>query len=304
MNESWKDTAQVPRSWEARESLVANGSATGCRQLEVRVEDGVDLRILPDRGFDIGQAWWRGRPLGWVDASRERPPDPDLSGTEWIGSFSGGLLTTCGLRHIGQPRDGHGLHGKFSHQRARMSGAASRVVEGETVVTASAVVEEPGGFDALFTVEREITTRTGVGQVEISDFVTNQGASPELLKLLYHLNLPHPKVGDALNLDGRPLDADVLRLALDTVELPASEESRLEIVTAERSLSISWRRFSRLYLWAAPAAVGPVLAVELATASLVPSGESGLVLEPGEKTEFGLSVCVRESQQPRGHSNG
>ena len=34
------------------ESVTSEG-----RAIDVRVEDGIDVRILPDRGFDLGDAW-------------------------------------------------------------------------------------------------------------------------------------------------------------------------------------------------------------------------------------------------------
>ena len=47
-------------------STVADGAAAGSRAVDVRVWDGIDLRLLPDRGLDVGAAWFRGIPLAWI----------------------------------------------------------------------------------------------------------------------------------------------------------------------------------------------------------------------------------------------
>src|ERR671919_2436324 len=102
----------------ATSSTVADGPARGCRALDLRVAGGIDVRILPDRGFDIGQAWFRGLPLSWISAVGESAPLGSLTGTSWRQAFGGGLITTCGLRNVGAPSEGHGMHGAISHQRA------------------------------------------------------------------------------------------------------------------------------------------------------------------------------------------
>ena len=46
-------------------SLVTDGRAAGCRAIDLRVEGGITLRLLPDRGLDAGDAWVAGVPLDW-----------------------------------------------------------------------------------------------------------------------------------------------------------------------------------------------------------------------------------------------
>ena len=43
----------------AVESVVAGGPAAGSRAIDLRVWDGIDVRLLPERGLDIGAAWFR-----------------------------------------------------------------------------------------------------------------------------------------------------------------------------------------------------------------------------------------------------
>jgi len=73
---------------------VYGGPAHGCRVLDLRVWDGIDLRILPERGFDIGAAWYRGVPLAWISGVGEAGPIQNLQDTSWVDAFGGGLMTT------------------------------------------------------------------------------------------------------------------------------------------------------------------------------------------------------------------
>ena len=289
---------------EARESIISNGPAAGCRQIELRAYDGIDLRILPDRGFDIAQAWWRGRPLAWTDQSREAPPTPHLRGRDWIRGFTGGLLTTCGLRHVGHPRDGHGLHGRISHQRAHVRAVGLATEDGAPTAAANAIVAEPGEFGALLEVDRTVTTWPGVGRLRVRDLVTNRGAVREPLKLLYHLNftcrdgrLPQLAIG------AKPVPEDVLARAADTVALPVPPKdtatAELRIEHRRAVARVEWRTdaLTHLYLWSWPTRQGDVLAIEPSTASFDDrpgSASQAPRLAPGERLELGFTLTVRD----------
>ncbi len=197
-------------------SHVVGGAADGCRALDMRAAGGVDLRILPDRGFDLGPAWFRGVPLAWISAAGERPPLDWLDGMKWIEAFGGGLVTTCGLRNVGAPSEGHGLHGRYSHLRASDVRMDREFENGEVVLTAQATVDEVDASIAHLRVERTVRTRTGTGLVELTDVTTNLGVGPEPAPILYHVNVGVPlfDVGARVEIDTGnvlPRDADAER---------------------------------------------------------------------------------------------
>src|SRR5215218_6457377 len=101
-------------------STVAEGAAAGSRAVDVRVWNGVDLRLLPDRGLDLGAAWFRGTPLAWISPAGEQPPPlpEELVGNAWRDAWSGGLVTTCGLANVGAASEGHGQHGTYTARPA------------------------------------------------------------------------------------------------------------------------------------------------------------------------------------------
>jgi Domain of unknown function (DUF4432) len=174
-------------------SVVADGPAAGCRALDLRVWDGIDLRLLPDRAFDAGAAWYRGTPLAWISAVGEHAPLPAPRDEDWIHAFGGGLVTTCGLRNVGKPSEGHGQHGDISHQRARdVATEREELPDGHAVMRARGTVFEGGALGPFFELRREWTTRTGEGLVELVDRTRNLGAEPEPAPLLYHVNLGAP----------------------------------------------------------------------------------------------------------------
>jgi hypothetical protein len=202
-------------------STVLDGPAHGCRALDLRVTGGIDVRILPDRGFDVGQAWFRGIPLAWISAVGESPPLSSPVGMEWLEAFGGGLVTTCGLRNVGAPSEGHGLHGRFSHLGASDLRVDRDVVGGDVVLTARATIDEVEGPEAHLRVERTISTRSARGLVELTDVTTNLGAATEAAPLLYHVNI------------GVPLFDEGARLEIDSVEVQPRDAD------AERGLA-SW----------------------------------------------------------------
>lgn len=205
--------ANLDQLASAVSSVVADGPARGCRALDLRVAAGIDVRILPDRGFDVGAAWYHGLPLAWISAVGEHGPLPVPSGSAWLDAFGGGLVTTCGLRNVGAPSEGHGLHGRFSHLAARDVTVDREALEGEVTLSARATVTEAGALGPHLRVERRLRTRTDQGLFELRDITTNLGPEPEPAPLLYHVNLGPPLVdqGARLELDAVrtvPRDAD------------------------------------------------------------------------------------------------
>jgi Domain of unknown function (DUF4432) len=174
-------------------SVVSDGPAAGCRALDLRVWGGIDLRLLPDRALDVGAAWYAGTPLAWISPVGEQPPVPMPRDDDWVRAFGGGLVTTCGLRNVGLPSEGHGQHGDISHQPAReVKVEREELPGGHALLRVSGAVFEGGALGPFLELRREWTTRTGEGLVELVDRTRNLGAEPEDAPLLYHVNLGAP----------------------------------------------------------------------------------------------------------------
>ncbi|MGH3130333.1 MAG: DUF4432 family protein [Gaiellaceae bacterium] len=282
-------------------SVVADGPAAGCRALDLRVKGGIDVRILPDRGFDVGAAWFRGVPLAWISAVGETAPLPQPRGGDWNDAFGGGLVTTCGLRNVGVPSEGHGQHGTFSHLRAR----EVRVDREEAGLVAAARVVDASALGHRLELTREIRTAFGEGRVTIVDVTRNLGPETEAAPILYHVNL----LWDSVDIDSRevvPRDEDAAA-GLDTwrhapVLEPGAPERVFEHLGASRAivaqgdvrLTLTWT-LPRLWQWVHPG--HGVLGVEPANCSVLgrahDRSEGRLpVLEPGEERTTSIEITA------------
>jgi len=177
-------------------ALVSRGEA-----IDIRVYRGIDLRIHPQRGLDIGAAWFRGLSLVWISPAGEGGTDS----TDWTDAWGGGLLTTCGLDNVGRASEGIGLHGGYTFLPAH----EVDVDRSDSEVVCHGTVDDPRGLR----VERTIRTSVGHGEVELVDRTLNVGSETLPAPLLYHVNLGWPlwDAGARIETDARevaPRDSD------------------------------------------------------------------------------------------------
>jgi hypothetical protein len=170
--------------------------------VEVRNGSGLRFSVLPDRGLDIGEAELRGFPLAWI--SRNGLVAPSFMETTPLGflrSFSGGLLTTCGLTNVGLPEeDGEGdylpFHGRISHTPAENWTSEDRWEEGRLVFKVTGRVRECRVYAENLVLERTISTAYGENTIHVEDTIRNEGNRSWPLMLFYHINFGFPLVDD------------------------------------------------------------------------------------------------------------
>jgi Domain of unknown function (DUF4432) len=167
--------------------------ATERPAIDLRVFGGIELRVHPGRGLDIGAAWFRGHPLAWIAPACEGGVKAD----EWREAWGGGLVTTCGLDNVGAPSEGIGLHGTYTFLHA--GDVVSECSPSEVAVRG--IVDDPRGLR----VERTIRSVAGAGRVELVDLTTNGSDDPLEAPLLYHVNLGWPLWDDGARVE---TDAD------------------------------------------------------------------------------------------------
>jgi hypothetical protein len=307
-------------------SVVADGPAAGCRALDLRVWDGIDLRLLPDRALDVGAAWYRGIPLAWVSPVGEHAPLPAPRGDDWIEAFGGGLVTTCGLRNVGVPSEGHGQHGAISHQRASdVQTERISLRDGHVALRTRATVFEGGALGPRLELRREWATHSGEGLVRLVDVTRNLGPEPEAAPLLYHVNLGAPLWAPGATVEipsGAvvPRDEAAAPHVDSAGEAPAAEPGAPERVFEHElrpgsdgwavatvrnpalslELELRWDAgpLPRMHQWVHPASGIYVLGVEPANCSVLgraaDRAEGRLpVLEPGEERVTRLEIRAR-----------
>ena len=174
-----------------RQSTLPNGM----RIIEAYNGSGLTFSILPDRGLDIWTAHYNGLPLTWISQGSPHPPD---FGQVWLRQFNGGLLTTCGLTHVGSPEkddetgEQRDFHGDYTRLRAP-SVSVDTLDNGAKIVLRGTVAEQVL-YGWQLRLERQYTLTLGVPEIVIEDVVTNLADEPAPLMLLYHCNFGYPLV--------------------------------------------------------------------------------------------------------------
>jgi len=195
-----------------RRLVADDGKGRGMRLIEFDNGSGLAFTVCPDRGMDIGRATFRGTPLAWISRNGDVAPsfyNPD--GLEWLRTWSGGLLTGCGLGNVGGPvevgGERHGLHGRLSHLPAEeVNTSAAWADDGRYTLIASGRVRESRVFGENLALTRRITTRHGSAEITVEDAIENQGFAPAPVSLLYHINLGWPLVDAGARLEAPPHD--------------------------------------------------------------------------------------------------
>jgi hypothetical protein len=178
-------------------SVLAEGRGRGSEIAHVRTGSGLQYFVHCSRGMDIGMAEWCGIPLAWVSQVGHASPEfYEPANRDWLRTFYGGLLTTCGLRSFGPPaeRDGEvfGQHGRISHIPAENISVSTEWVNGRYVMSITGQMREVRVFGENLLLTRRITSWLGENRIQLEDTVHNAGFRTEGHMILYHFNLGFP----------------------------------------------------------------------------------------------------------------
>jgi Domain of unknown function (DUF4432) len=227
-----QQVANLDQIARATASRVDGGPGDGMRVIDVAMLGGLSMRVLPDRGLDIGATWCGTpgggqAPISWTSKVGEVQPLDEPTGTAWIRRFSGGLLTTCGLDNVGPASDGVGMHGTYSHLRAGNVQIDRTVHDGTVTVAITGTVDDVQALSRHIRVHRTITTVTGRSWVRIEDMIENLGPEIEPIPVLYHCNFGFPFWSDGSTVSypngtvAVPRDADAAA-NMDTTHFPGT----------------------------------------------------------------------------------
>ena len=204
-------------------SVADNGSARGSRIAWVNTGGGLRFKLLPDRGLDIGEVFYGQHSLAWLSHQGFTPPnDAAPHGINWLKSFGGGFLTTCGLSHVGGPEtDAHGergLHGEISNCRAEITTMLQPdLMSPAPRMQVSAIIRESRVFGPHLELRRTITAELGKAAFHLQDEVINRGNVPAPHMLLYHCNFGWPLIDEGASLcwqgswTARDQDSEIFR---------------------------------------------------------------------------------------------
>jgi len=189
-----------------------DGPAAGTRTLLLQPAGGLHTRLLLDRGLDVGRCHFAGYPVDWTSAVGEQLPGHADSGSGWQRGWGGGLLTTCGLRNVGTPSEGHGHHGTFSDQHAEDVRSGREIdSSGHIRLWAEATVRDGDALSKGLVLRRTVGLRVGAGVLELKDIVTNESNTTEQSPILYHVNFGYPFLTSDSILSTNALEASYRR---------------------------------------------------------------------------------------------
>lgn len=191
-------------------AVLDNGSARGNRIAWFNTGAGLRFKVALDRGMDISEAFFNQHSLAWLSHNGFTAPQPGNDrGIEWLKTFGGGLLTTCGLSHVGGPETDEfgerGVHGRFSNTSAEIiSVVQPDIHRGEFKMSITGIIKESTLFGPNLELKRTISCTLGESKISIHDEVINKANTPSPLMLLYHFNLGYPLVdeGSKINWQG------------------------------------------------------------------------------------------------------
>ena len=187
----------VSQAGGTRSYELQDGRERGVRAIDFDTGTGFRFTVLPDRAMDVFSASWCGRSLCWHSPSGPTAPgyyDPDKF--EWLWSFYGGLMVTCGLTQVGTPcEDGGellGLHGRVANIPAGNVSHGTRWEGNECTLFAEGIVTEARIFGPKLKLTRRITAKLGENRFFVHDTVENIGYEPCPHMIVYHCNIGYP----------------------------------------------------------------------------------------------------------------
>jgi Domain of unknown function (DUF4432) len=199
MNSFWSDkVTNVSQVGGIETSVLDNGAGRGTRIAWMSTGTGLRYKIVLDRAMDIADAFYHQYSLAWLSHTGITAPQPLADkGIDWLRMFGGGLLTTCGLSHVGGPEKDEygerGVHGLISNTAAEViSIIQPDPVRGKFDMSITGVIKETKIFGPSLELKRTISSTLGKSSIRISDEVVNKGNTVAPHMLLYHCNFGWP----------------------------------------------------------------------------------------------------------------
>lgn len=187
--------------YSVRRVQLLDGKAKGCSVIEVNTAGGLQVDILPDTGLDIGLVRYRGINISWISKNGYDSPASFIPyENEFVHTFPGGLLYTCGLRNAGPAnRDNgewHPLHGRYHGLQAEQ--VCTDVENGDIIVKGT--IRESSLFGHVLELRRTIRIAAMGAQIAVEDQVTNLTPNDEEFMQIYHCNFGYPMLSEQAEL--------------------------------------------------------------------------------------------------------
>ena len=195
----WKNKISNPAQLGGIEtSVLDNGPERGTRIAWINTGAGLRYKVVIDRAMDIADAFYNEHSLAWISHVGVKSPEPSSDrGVEWLRTFGGGLLVTCGLTHVGGPEKDEygerGLHGSISNQPAELiSVIQPDPLSGNMDMSITGIIKQTKPFGPSIELKRTISGTLGKAAIRIHDEIVNRGNTDVPHMILYHCNFGWP----------------------------------------------------------------------------------------------------------------
>lgn len=181
-------------------SVLDNGAGRGVRIAWINTGTGLRYKVILDRGLDILDCFFNESSLAWISHAGAVGSQPfSNKGIDWLRTFGGGLLTTCGLSNAGPPNADdsgeRGLHGNYSNIPAELiSIKQPDLFQNDLTFEIVGKVRETTTFGPSLELTRKISGSLGSASIQVSDTIVNKGNTPAPHMILYHINCGWPLI--------------------------------------------------------------------------------------------------------------
>jgi hypothetical protein len=198
-NTIWSDkVSNVAQVGGIETSILDNGLGKGVRIAWINTGTGLRFKVVIDRAMDIADAFFNQHSLTWLNHPGIVAPQPfSHKGTDWLRTFGGGLITTCGLSHVGGPEQDEfgerGLHGMISNIPAEVvSIIQPDPARGIFTMSITGIIKQTQIFGPSLELKRTISATLGSSTIHLHDEILNRGNETAPHMLLYHCNFGWP----------------------------------------------------------------------------------------------------------------
>ncbi len=207
MDHSFKDKiSNAAQLGGIETAVIDNGPGRGTRIAWINTGSGLRFKIVLDRAMDIADTFFNKHSMAWLSHGGITAPQPFSNNQlDWLKTFGGGLLTTCGLSHTGGPESDEfgerGLHGELSNLAATVESIIQPdPVAGKMEMSITGTMKQAQVLGPNLELRRTISATLGEAAIRIHDEVLNRGNLPAPHMLLYHFNFGWPLVDEGTQL--------------------------------------------------------------------------------------------------------
>jgi len=204
---TWQNKISNPAQLGGIEtSVLDNGLGRGTRIAWINTGSGLRYKVVIDRAMDIADAFYNQYSLAWISHCGIAAPEPFSNhGIDWLKTFGGGLLTTCGLTHVGGPEadafGDRGLHDQVSNIPAEIESLIQPdPVMGKMEMSLTGRIQQTQVLGPNLELKRTISATLGQATIRIHDEVINRGNAAAPHMLLYHFNFGWPLVDEGTDI--------------------------------------------------------------------------------------------------------